>query len=265
MQSLAELQQAMRAEVLGSERSPAAPALAALILSDGLTVERRLDVHRNNTLASLTSALAEAYPVIRRLVGEGFFAGAARAYVRHQPPCEARLSYYGDGFAAFLAGYPPARGLPYLADVARLEWAVNESFYAAEAPPLDPARLAALSPAESAGLRLALHPSCRLVASPYPVERIWRANQPDGDAGDTIDLGAGACRLLVRRDGFDLRFAALDAGGFALLAVLARGETLGAAYGAATAEQPDFDLATALQRHIAAGLFVGMDVPEIST
>lgn len=264
MPSLSELQHAMRARVLGPPQASIPPALADLVLPAGLSVAQRLAVHRNNVLSSLTGALREVYPVICRLVGEDFFAAAARSFILGAPPGEARLSHYGGDFVAFLGAYPAAASLPYLADVARLEWAVNEAFYAADVASLDPARLAGLAPEQSAALRFVLHPSCRLVASPYPIEPIWRANQPDSDTGDAIDLDSGGCRLLVRRHEFDVLFAPLDAGGFALLASLASGEPIAAAFGAATVAAPDFDLAGALRRHLAAGLFVDFQLGETS-
>jgi hypothetical protein len=256
MPSLAELQRAMRADVLGPDTPGALAPLASLVLPAGLTAAQRLGVYRNNTLTSLTAVVQETFPVVRRLVGEDFFVAAARTFIRRHPPAEPRLSRYGAGFAAFLAEFPPAQQLVYLPDVARLEWAVNEAFHAADAAVLDPARLAGLSPEQSASLCLTLHPSCRLIASPYPVEQIWRANQPDSDAAETIDLNAGTCRLLVHRRDLDVRFATLTQGGFVLLAALAAGAPLEAAYSAAATEEPAFDLAAALQRHLAAGVFV---------
>jgi hypothetical protein len=256
MPSLAELQRAMRADLLGPDTPGARAPLASLVLPAGLSVAQRLGVYRNNTLMSLTAALEETFPVVRRLVGEDFFTAAARSFIRREPPAEPRLSRYGAEFAAFLAEFPPARQLVYLPDVARLEWAVNEAFHAADATALDPARLAGLSPEQSASLCLTLHPSCRLITSPYPVERIWRANQPDSDAAETIHLDAGECRLLVHRHDLDVRFAALSQGGFVLLAALAAGAPLEAAYGAAAVEESAFDLAASLQRHLAAGVFV---------
>jgi hypothetical protein len=256
MPSLVELQRAMRADLLGPDTPGAQAPLASLILPAGLTTAQRLGVYRNNTLMSLTAALEETFTVVRRLVGDDFFVAAARTFIRRHPPQEPLLSRYGAEFAAFLAAFPPAQQLAYLPDVARLEWAVNEAFHAADAAALDPARLAGLPPEQSASLCLTLHPSCRLVASPYPVERIWRANQPDSDAAETIDLAAGACRLLVHRRDLDVRFATLSQGNFVLLAALAAGAPLEAAYGAAAVEEPAFYLAAALQRHLAAGVFV---------
>ncbi|MBX6323250.1 MAG: putative DNA-binding domain-containing protein, partial [Rhodospirillaceae bacterium] len=187
MTALRELQAAFRAAILAGEED----ALLPLVRPDGLSPRQRLAVYRNNTFMSLADALAANFPVVRRLVGESFFRGAARAFIRERPPRRPCLAEYGDGFADFLAAFPPARALPYLADVARLEWAVGACERAPERPALDPQALGAVPPEERAGLRLRLDEACRLVESPFPIDRIWMANQPERDGEEVIDLGCG--------------------------------------------------------------------------
>lgn len=250
MSSLRELQAAIADSVLhGTDRAP-----ETLIRADGLGAGRRLQVYRNNTFGSLTAALKDTFPIVCRLVDERFFAYAAHDYIRAHPPTAPRLAEYGGGFADFLAAFEPARHLTYLPDVARLEWAVNGAYHAADAPRLDPARIAALPQERYAALRFAAHPSCRLFASEFPVDRIWQAHQPDGDLDTPIDLASGGCRLLIDRHDGDIRFLALDAAGFALARALVDGCTLQDAYEAAAATG-DIDLTGALGTHLARGTF----------
>jgi len=82
-----------------------------------------LQVYRNNVAVNLTEALKAVYPAMARLVGDEFFAHAAGHYLRHHPPASGNLHDFGAVFADFLAAFEPARGLDYLPDVARLEWA----------------------------------------------------------------------------------------------------------------------------------------------
>ncbi len=262
MASLLELQRAVGAHVLAAPSDAEVPLLDGLVMADGLTAAARLEIHRNNTVLSLRDALEETFPVVCRLVGEEFFGFAARQFVRTRPPLEARLSAYGAGFADFLESFEPARSLAYLPDTARLEWAVNQAFHAADATPLDPATLARLSPEQSAGLRFEMHTSCLLLDSPYPVLRIWEANQPDIAEPDPIDLALGGCRLLIHRRALDVRFLELRPAPFGFLAALAAGETLAAAYGAAAASDPGFDLAAALQHLLAHEAFTAAKFPE---
>ena len=256
MLSLRDLQAAIGAHVLGARAlDPDGPSLATHLREDGLRFERRLQIYRNNTYGSLTEALKDSFPVVCQLVDERFFKYAAHEYIERHPPRAPRLAEYGADFAAFLAGFEPARSLAYLPDVARLEWAINEAYQAADAPTLDPARIAAVPQERYAALAFVVHPSCRLVTSPFPVDRIWQAHQPGGDPATPIDLAAGGCRLLVdRRDG-EIRFLSLDAPGRAFIEGLVAGRTLQAAYETAAAVDPTFDLVGALGTHLGRGSF----------
>ena len=63
--------------------------------------------------------------LVCRLVDKDFFAYAAYKYLREHPPHSRCLVEYGADFADFLARFAPCQDLPYLADVARFEWALN--------------------------------------------------------------------------------------------------------------------------------------------
>jgi hypothetical protein len=251
MLPLRELQAVVGAGILGD----APEKLRGVVREDGLAFDRRLQVYRNNSFISLTEVLKATFPVVCRLVDEQFFRYAADAFIRACPPQAPCLSEYGGAFADFLTAFAPAQRLAYLPDVARLEWAINEAYFADDGPPLEPARIAALPQERYGALGFRLHPSCRLVASAYPVDRIWQAHQPDGDLDTPIDLAAGGCRLLVQRRGLDVQMTALDAAGHAFLVALDEGQSLQHAYETAAAIDGAFDLVAALATHLARGSF----------
>jgi hypothetical protein len=190
-------------------------------------------------------------------VGGTFFRHAARAFVGVHPSRSGNLHDFGVDFASFLHAWQPAAALPYLPDVAALEWAIHRAYHEAALPHLAPARLAQVPASEQAGLRLLLQPSARFVCSPYPVLRIWQANQPGADETQTVSLDEGGIRLLVMQQApsLDVVFLPLDAAEHAWLVALADGEGLGRACAAALDIDPAFDLGAALARHLAAGLF----------
>jgi hypothetical protein len=128
--------QAAMAEALLSGR---AEVVAGWIEPGPIAAEEALSVHRNTALHGLVNALRLSHPTVAALVGEDFFDQAARDFVRAFPPASAWLTGYGEGFAAFLAGYGPVRELPYLADVARFDFAIEA--VGGEAPGLDGAAL----------------------------------------------------------------------------------------------------------------------------
>lgn len=241
---LHELQQAMQERVLDRTRSdPLAASLLDLIDGQGLQPSQRLQIYRNNSLISLTEALKATYPVIYRLVGDGFFRRAAAVFIKTSPPREPRLCTYGAAFSTFLAQYAPAGALVYLPDMARLEWALNAAWHAPDAPALTPAELAA---ANESMTPLHLHPACHLLEAPWPIERIWRAHQAADDIEHEIDLDQGGCRLLIYRQQFDVALATLSSGEFAMLSRFADGADLKSAVTDALAADPSFDVAAAL-------------------
>ena len=140
-----------------------------------------LAIYREQALAGWRHALAAAYPVVERLVGPAFFGEAADRHADAHPSASGDLHEYGREFARFLASYPFAASLPYLPDVARLEWAVHEAGFASDAPSFDIAALAAVETARQPELVLAFAPATRLLQSAHPVVALWEANQPGED------------------------------------------------------------------------------------
>ena len=112
----------------------------------------RFEVYRNNVVTSLVRSLEKTYPVVSRLVGAEFFQATARVYVESDPPKTPALIDYGAGFPRFLGNFEPVRGLPYLSDVAALEWLRTRSYHAADEPHAEPSEIAALAASDPAHL-----------------------------------------------------------------------------------------------------------------
>ncbi|HSC11045.1 MAG TPA: DNA-binding domain-containing protein, partial [Rhodanobacteraceae bacterium] len=79
----------------------AADALLPALISDDARVLDRLALYRGNISAAWEKALANAYPVVRALVGDEFFGGLARAYGRAHPSVSGDLNRFGARFAEF--------------------------------------------------------------------------------------------------------------------------------------------------------------------
>lgn len=194
-------------------------------LARALWDDPRLRVHRDTTLAALADSLEASHPVCLQLVGAEFFRAFALRFARDVPSRSPDLGDYGAELGDELERFAPARALPYLADVARLEWALHRARRAAPAEPLDVARIARLSDAERARLRFRPAPGTSLLASPWPVDRIWEANQPD-TSDSRVSLDEGGARLAVAREPDGARFTRLSEGELGLFHALARGESL---------------------------------------
>jgi pyruvate/2-oxoglutarate dehydrogenase complex dihydrolipoamide acyltransferase (E2) component len=255
MPALRELQQAVARALLDEAAEGAA---LALIAADRTSAAERLAIHRNNLFASLTEALAAAFPAVRRLVHPRFFAYAAHEFIRARPPRRAVLAEFGADFADFLAGFPPCRALAWLPDVARLEWLMHHAATAADRAPIAADALAGIAAAEAPRLVLALQPALGLLESPFPVDRIWRANRAESPSGATVDLAAGGVRLQVDRRGGEVMLTSLDAASFAFRSAVLSGAPLATAAAAALAREAGFDLAAALGALFAEGAVVGL-------
>jgi hypothetical protein len=164
------------------------------------------------------------------------------------------MDRYGEGFPDWLAAFPPARDLPYLAPVARLDRAFSEAHAAPDAPLLDPAGAAALDPARLFAARAELHPSARIFWFDWTVASIWlseRGFEPAEDLAWT-ETGEG---LLVARPEMAVTARRLDRGAYAFLRACRDGRTLGQAATAALAADPVADLRTLFAGLVAAGAF----------
>jgi hypothetical protein len=232
------------------------------VVENGLPPARRIQVYRNNMHASLTDALGAVFPVIQRLVGDDFFGFAARSYIQSHPSRSGNLHDFGEQFPEFLQTFPPAAGLSYLGDVARLEWCYHAVFHAADHPPLELQALAAVPADELGDIRFRLNPACRLLSSGFPLLRIWQANQDDSTDDQPIALDAGGVQLLIIRRGLDIEFQPLADADYALLDAMRRGITFAEAHERALATDPGFDLPVALHRHVSGRTIVDFSPGE---
>jgi hypothetical protein len=238
-------------------------AAAQEMLSRGraLTPAEQLAVYRGSVSSTLTAALEEVYPVCRRLVGDRFFGAAAAAFVRRTRSRSPDLSDYGEGFAAFLTGLTPAAPLPYLPDVARLEWAWHRALHGPGCPLIDMDALAsAVAEAEPERVVFRLPRSAALIDSSFPIHLIWQANQPDHHGEDVVFLSQGGASLLVLRRELTRFIETLEPPERCLLHAVAEGLTLGDVCLRVASEHPSADAGRLLAVAIRRGWLSGFEM-----
>lgn len=224
-----------------------------------------LEVYRHAYRARLVAALTDNFTVLARALGDEAFDALGRAYLDARPSQHPSIRWFGHQLADFMATADEAL-VPHasLVDFARMDWALRGAFDAAEAPLLESAALAALSPDDWAGLVLHLQPGVQRVALTHAIEPAWRVLrewEPESGA-DQPELPEPVPHehmLLAWRQGLETRWRSLEpleavlldgvAAGlpFALLCERAA-EVLGDAEAAAPA------VIGALQRWLADGL-----------
>lgn len=253
---LTTLQAIMGAALLDPTR---APALLDHLAGPADRATQGLAAYCNNVTGNWVNALRASYPVLVRLVGDAFFSAAARRYAAAGRSVSGNLDDYGADFPAWLATDPPAAELPYLADVGRLEWAVQSAYQATDEVALDPAALAALgrlAADDLAALRLRVAAAAQLIASPFPVADIWRAHQQD--PVPAVPFPPGPHFALVTRDEHGIAVRPIDGALFTFLAALAANQALGPALAAALHAEPDTPVAQLLAACLQLGVLVGI-------
>jgi len=186
----------------------------------------RLRVYRNNVVTAWADTIVKNYPAVERLVGTDFMRGAAIAFARAHPPQSPLLSLYGDAFPNFLEDFAPAASLPYLPDIARLDRAWTEAFFAANAPPLAATQISTFSDEEIGAMAPGLHPSVQILESRWNAWEIWKVNREDDEITETeLKEAPTASVIWWSPDGIADR--ALSPGELSFLKAVAEGATLG--------------------------------------
>ncbi|WP_322012221.1 DNA-binding domain-containing protein [Paraburkholderia sp. J12] len=255
--SLRECQRRFAAALL----DPALPVPPGLVGPDGGPVTKRFDVYRNNVVVGLVDALKAAFPATCRIVGEAFFVAMARSYVVFELPATPVMLEYGATFAAFIETFEPARAVPYLADVARLERAWAEAYHAPEGQPIDPAQLVSIDPQSLPRVCFGLHPSVRIVRSVWPVVQLWAMNI-DGGEPRAIDLDGDDEDALVIRPVAEVEVRVVAAGAATFILGLMAGASVAEAAVQTFDNHPAFDLGAALRDLLAVQAIVDWSVRE---
>jgi hypothetical protein len=166
----------------------------------------RVAVYSDMYLWRLVDALRETFPDLLRCLGEEQFAALATDYVRQNPSRHHDVGQVGRRLAAFLRMYPdPER--PDLADLAELEWARHEVFFAQPAEAVGLEALSALAPEDFANASLRLSPALRVLVLDHDAASLWRRLE-DGEPPDPPSAGAFA--VAVWRRGFDVFHAPIS-------------------------------------------------------
>ena len=240
------------------ERPPA--ALADMLATGDIALPERLAVYRHNVVGNLTNALMERRPLLKALVGEDFLKKMTQHYVVGHKPSGGNLNLYGQDYATFIRAFKPAESLPYLADIAALETAMNNAYYAADDAPLTAEGLAHISLEALGDLHLKQRDSVSIVQSGYPLLDIRDlCLNPDQDT--QLDLDKGGTILLIHRPQLEVTIATLQADEAAMLKAC-QNHPIGKALEHTLESYTDFNVQAFLQKHIALETFAALEPNE---
>ncbi len=184
MLQLHELQRYLK-RALNSESNE---VLTYIQTTQHLSASEHLAIYQSSITGALQKVLNETYPVCHKLVGNDFFIMMVNEYIARYSSCSPDLASYGAHMADFVASFPQASSLPYLADVARVEWAWHTLFNARASRGIAFDKLAATYTTQGEKIIFVLPPKSSLLTSSYPIHRIWEVNQEDYVGNQTIIL-----------------------------------------------------------------------------
>ncbi|WP_051213700.1 DNA-binding domain-containing protein [Maritalea myrionectae] len=217
----------------------------------GSAAPKRFGVYRNNVMVSLIDNLASTFPACQRLVGEEFFRALAREYAFNFPPSSPLMIYYGDQFAQFLGSFKPAQQVPFLADIADIEYKLIKSYHAADGPAFDPQSIANVPQKDLDRAKIKFHPSFFWSASRFPAHTI-HSRAKAGETLEKVDFEQAQITLICRPE-WDVKTAPIDPQHKAGLTALVAGFSLATTVDIGQRSAPNFDLQDLLTNLLALG------------
>ncbi len=221
-----------------------------IFASGNVALSKRLKIYRNNIIGSLTDVMLATFPLTEALVGKEFLEHMARSFILQNPPEQSCLSFYGVGFDQFIEGFEPAKALPYLPDIARLEIAMNEAYYAKDDAALTAKELSDIPHDTLEQLDLNLRTSARIVSSHYPLRLIKDFCENTSDETQNLDISVGGENLLVYRPALDVAIIPLEEDEKEFLNHLTNGDNFGQAADRTLNKFNNFNIGKYLSKHI---------------
>ena len=216
-----------------------------------------LSIYRNTVCKGLAEAIAASFPSVLAVVGPDWLREAAIIFAHSHPPAQPSLIGYGAAFPGWLAEFEPARQLPCLPDLARLDRLWTEAHLAADSVCLAPQILKAISPETFDTVSLQPVPSVRLALFDASIPDLWTALRGPQPL-DALELEDAPQAVLIWRPLCDVQTKSLKPAAFAFLKACQRGESVAAAAEMAAMHMPLADLPELFADLVSSGVFAAV-------
>ena len=216
-------------------------------------VKSRFNVYRNNVWSSLINSLRDSYEVVHQLVGTPFFNALAQRYIMQHPPTSAIMSQWGGEFSTFIKHDKDCENLPYLADVAQLEWLRIQTYHALDENPLSTEKVQAFLVHyidELMDCKIELLAACKILNSNYCCISIWNLHQQYAQVSQFASLEQELLALdfsqaesaIIWRNNLEVEVIPIKRPFGYLLTLLKQGQTIGHAISECLADFPELDI-----------------------
>ncbi|MFK7794564.1 MAG: putative DNA-binding domain-containing protein [Gammaproteobacteria bacterium] len=203
--------------------------LLSICEQGNLKPSERIEIYRTNVRLLHVSVLMSVYPICEKILGSDYFKQIAKTYVQKNPSKSFDLNQYGDGFPAFLQKLIEQRAeltdFQYLADLAQLEWQIQEVYFSADNIKLDMTEFQSACAAQAGEMNFSLQASVSVFASEYPIAELWEMHQSDAVENKAI-VAAEHEYLCIFRDQYQVSLRKIDADLFRLITAIQDKKTL---------------------------------------
>ena len=188
-----------------------------------LDIVRAIEVYQNNYVGACINTLKQVYPICVRVLGEKYFTVLAREYVQKNPSKSSDLNKYGNCFSLFLSQTMRkqnlAETLPYINELAVLEWHMHAAYYETDDESFDWLSLQSLSIQEQEKLKPFLSKSIYLLSTEFPVDKVWTENIGSAP-GEVIENEKAPYHLVISRKDYRVSFERVTVKEYDLLQML---------------------------------------------
>lgn len=150
--------------------------------------------------ARMAEVLEGDYEKVRQALGSEAFAEMAAAYLTARPSDHPNARYFGRALPAFLQAAIPWSETPWLAELARFEWAMGEVFQALDPPRLSVEAMAVVHPQDWPRLCFQMAPDARRIDAVAGGPEAWLALAANQDPATAAKTTTPAPWLVWRAD-----------------------------------------------------------------
>jgi hypothetical protein len=170
--NLAEYQRQMMAALLQSPES-------SMQANEGSS-QLRMNIYRNNITGARLQALQQCFPCCERLLGEEYFTQFAIEFMAEHPSQAVQIDACAPQFIdAIRQNENLLQQVPYIADMATLDYAWQLAFHGPNNMAIDYAALGQAAAEQGETLCLQKISGLQLISSSFPLESMWQMCQPE--------------------------------------------------------------------------------------
>lgn len=163
-----------------------------------MSLDKVFEIYHRAYFARLSSILGKTFPAVKWVVGDILFTKICHKYIESQPSISYNLLSYGKFFPEFLSVISAARGIPFLADLAKFEWSYKEIYHAPAPDPLTVERVSELSRSED--FRIQFIDAMEIWSSPYSIYEIWCRKEEPPYRFEDIDWNRAESLVIFKKN-----------------------------------------------------------------